>query len=439
MTGTTNPAGLNNPVLIANGGSSAATAAAAMDALSPLSVKGDLIGYSSANIRLAAGTNGLALVADSTAATGIVWAPAPNVTSVGLSSTTLTVVGSPITTSGTMTIDLPLSVAGNNMLLNASMELMMRFASQNTGVTGTITNTTVYSLDRWQCKTGASAAVIVKQIAGATSGSWVAQIQRTSGNTNTGVIYFAQSLTRDMCIGAAGNKITIGFWAKCGANYSPTSSLLTVTVYSGVGVTDISGIAGAFSGSASAISTTVTLTTTLQFFTVTSASALGSTVTQLCAEFSMTPVGTASTNDHFSVTDVSLEISPQFTQFQRKTAPQVYSECARFYQKTFDSTVLPVSNANNQPVQWSASQTGALSDPSSTFTFLITMFKAPTIVTYNTRAAGAQVRDTTAAADCSAISTIATPQGVFITCTGNAGTAVGNALQVSFTADAEIT
>lgn len=442
MTSTTNPAGLNNPVLITNGGSSAITAASAMDALSPLTTKGDIIGYTgSTNQSLTVGANATALICDSTNAVGYSWGTAPSVTSVGLSSTTLTVTGSPVTTSGNMTIDLPASVAGNNMLLNASMELMLRFASQNTATTLTISaGTTIYTLDRWQCKVGASSAVtVIQQVFGAgTSARWVAQIQRNNANTNTNPVYFAQSLTRDMCLGAAGNKVTLSFLGKKGTLWTAASNNLTVTVYSGTGSTDISGIAGAFTGSSAVISTTATLTTTAQQFSATS-STLGSTVTQLCVEFSFAPVGTAGASDFFSVTDVQLEISPQFTQFNRKTNVQVYSDCARFYFKTFDATVQPASGVANQPVQWSASQAAVLSNPSSTFTFPITMFKAPTITTYNQAAAGAQVRDVTGAANCTGTSSIATPQGVAFTCTGAAGTAVGNALQVAFTADAEIT
>lgn len=440
MTSTTNPAGLNNPVAIANGGSVHTTAASAMDALSPLTTKGDVIGYTgSTNQRLAVGANATALICDSTNAVGYSWGTPPSVTSVGLSSTTLTVTGSPVTTSGNMTIDLPASVAGNNMLLNASMELMLRYASQNTGTTSTLSaSSTTYTLDRWQCKTGASSAVSVQQIAGATSGSWVARIQRNNLNTNTNTIYFAQSCTRDMCLGAAGNKVTLSFWAKSGAGFSAASSNLTVTGYSGTGSSDISGIAGAFTGSSSVISSTATLTATLTKFTFTS-STLGSTVTQLCAEVSYAPVGTANSTDFFDITDVQLEISPQFTQFNRKTEVQVYTECSRFYFKSFLSNVAPAANTSGGQFAWTASQAATLSDPSHTFTFPTTMRVAPTMTLFNPSAAGAQARDITAAASCTSTTSIATAQGVAFTCTGAAGTAAGNQIYLCFTADAEIT
>lgn len=442
--GTNNPGGFNNPVLIANGGTSGATATAAFDALSPLTTKGDLIAYSSTNIRLAAGTNTYGLICDSTAATGIAWNFSPSVTSVAITSTSLTLTGSAVTTTGTYTVDLPASVVGNNLLLNGGMELYMRKTSGSTGSSGVIgASTTVYTLDRWQCQVGASSSITVTQQqasgAGLLGGANAARIQRSNANTNTNPVYFAQSLTRDMCIGAAGNIVTFSFRAKCGANYSPTSSLLGIVVYSGTGTTDVSGINNVFSGSAAVINTSVTLTTSYQTFTA-SSTALGSTVTQLCAQFTYTPVGTAGAADTFFITDVKLEISPQFTGYLPSTEYQVYADCARFYQKSSTPVTAPaVSGSVAQAAAWTASQAAALSDPSPTFIFPITMRATPTIRLFNPGAAGAQAFDNTGSVSCSATASVATPQGISFTCTGNAATVTGNALLLTFDADAEIT
>lgn len=64
-------------VAIANGGTGQTTQTAAFDALSPLTTKGDLIAHNGTNdVRLAVGTNGYVLTADSTAASGVAWAAA---------------------------------------------------------------------------------------------------------------------------------------------------------------------------------------------------------------------------------------------------------------------------------------------------------------------------------------------------------------------------
>lgn len=70
--------GLTGQVAIANGGTGQSTAAAAFDALSPLTTKGDVLGFSTANARVPVGTNGQVLTADSTQAAGVAWStPAP--------------------------------------------------------------------------------------------------------------------------------------------------------------------------------------------------------------------------------------------------------------------------------------------------------------------------------------------------------------------------
>jgi hypothetical protein len=75
---------------------------------SPLTTKGDLWGFSTVNARIPVGTDAFVLTADSTQTLGVKWsAPTSGaVTSVGVSSTDLSVSGSPITTSGTITLNI---------------------------------------------------------------------------------------------------------------------------------------------------------------------------------------------------------------------------------------------------------------------------------------------------------------------------------------------
>lgn len=81
-------------VPVASGGTNATTAGAAFDNLAPTTTKGDIIAYSTTNARLPVGTNGQALVADSTQTTGLKWANVPTspvtVANGGTGATTLT-------------------------------------------------------------------------------------------------------------------------------------------------------------------------------------------------------------------------------------------------------------------------------------------------------------------------------------------------------------
>lgn len=77
----------SSPLSLAAGGTgvSAGSANTAFNALSPLTTKGDILGYSTVNARLAVGTNGQVLTADSTQTLGIKWATpsASGVTTIG--------------------------------------------------------------------------------------------------------------------------------------------------------------------------------------------------------------------------------------------------------------------------------------------------------------------------------------------------------------------
>jgi hypothetical protein len=86
---TGNAANVTGTVAIANGGTGQTTQTAAFDALAPTTTKGDLIvSNGSDNIRLAVGTNGYLLTADSAEASGIKWAAAPVSTTVANDAST---------------------------------------------------------------------------------------------------------------------------------------------------------------------------------------------------------------------------------------------------------------------------------------------------------------------------------------------------------------
>jgi hypothetical protein len=80
---------LTGIVPIANGGTGQATKTPAFDALAPSTTKGDVIAYDGAdNVRLAVGsTNGMQLVVDSSAATGLAWTSVGNTLQATLQTT----------------------------------------------------------------------------------------------------------------------------------------------------------------------------------------------------------------------------------------------------------------------------------------------------------------------------------------------------------------
>jgi len=115
--------------------------------------------------------------------------------------------------------------------------------------------------------------------------------------------------------------------------------------------------------------------------------------------------------------------------------------CQRYYWKTFSLDTAPVQNlgSNTGEFHGPAPAVGAAAQRIPKVIFPVTMFAAPTLITYNPGAANAEVRDINVPGDCSStltgnISVI----GSNISCVGNATTAIGNALRVHISAEAEL-
>ena len=260
----------------------------------PLTAKGDLYTYSTANARLAVGNNGDTLVADSAASTGLRYTAG-----VGLTQP----------------------------VINGGFDVWQR----GTSIAGANSNT--YTADRW-CgyRTGTTYS---RQTTSDTTNlpfiQYCMRVQRDSGGTGTSANYLAQAFETVNSIPYAGKTVTLSFYARKGANYSAASDALNVTLQSGTG-TDQQPINN-FTGASNAISQDVTLTSTWQRFTITTASALSSTLTQLRVVFLMTPVGTAGAADYYEITGVQLDIGQTALPFRRSggTIQGELAACQRYY------------------------------------------------------------------------------------------------------------
>jgi hypothetical protein len=271
---------------------------------SPLTAKGDLFGYSTTQARVAVGNDGETLVADSSTTTGLRY------------------------TAGTVQA---------NPVLNSAFQIWQR------GTSGSATTGNgSYVADRWSgLLIGATPTnTITRQVTGDTTNlpfiQYCARYQRTSGQTATGTMYLTQSMESINSIPFAGKTVTLSFYARRGANYSATSNLLGVDMNSGTG-TDQNINAG-FTGSASVIASSVTLTTTWQRFTITGT--VPSTSNQLGFYFYYSPTGTAGAADFFEVTGVQIDAGSVALPF-RTYAGTIQGElaaCQRYYVRIGGST-----------------------------------------------------------------------------------------------------
>lgn len=273
--------------------------------------KGDLIAATAADTpaRLAVGTNGQVLTADSTAATGLAWASASSGSS---------------------------NVAGKNVLINGAFDIWQRGTSFTTGTLAS----PFFIADRWQCtrSAAASGATITRQTSGAPANfQYYVRMQRDSGNTSTNAINLGQCVETVNTLPYAGKTVTLSFYARCGANYTSGSNNLNVLLYTGTG-TDQNNFSGSYTGLASPINSTATVTTSWQRFTFTVT--LASTVNEFEPLIFTQHAGTAGANDYVDVTGVQLEISGSATEFSRNasTIALELTSCQRYFMRPIDGS-----------------------------------------------------------------------------------------------------
>jgi len=142
------------------------------------------------------------------------------------------------------------------------------------------------------------------------------------------------------------------------------------------------------------------------------------------------------------VAEAQLEEGTDATRFERLEYAEQLRWCQRFYWKSFKPGTTPAQNAGlgTGEILFTAGKTGA-ANQYATVRFPVQMRKSPTgaVTTYNPAAASAEVRDADAAANCTATAVaLVTEDGFSISCTGAAGTAIGNQLRFHATANAEL-
>jgi hypothetical protein len=255
--------------------------------------KGDLVAASGADTpaRLAVGSNGETLVADSAATTGLRYSATPS---------------------------------ASNPVLNSTMQVAQR---------GTSFTAAGYSLDRWYMN-GAVNMTVSRQATGDTTNlpfiQYCARVARNVSSTSTADREFTQSFESVNSIPFAGKTVTVSFYARKGANYSSTSNALSFLLISGTG-TDQNRGTGSYTGEAYPASVTATLTTTWQRFTATGT--VAATATELATYFVNTPVGTAGAADYFEVTGVQIDIGSVALPFRTyaATLQEELAACQRYY------------------------------------------------------------------------------------------------------------
>ncbi len=227
--------------------------------------------------------------------------------------------------------------ANRNFIINGAMQFWQRgttFNSQGNGQND-------YTADRWAIGHNNSHMAAVTQQDGAGAGAkfaYCARVQRDSGQSQTDQMRFHTALETNDVILLRGEVLTLSYYARKGANFSPSGSKLTqVIIYTG---TNIDGDPNAFSGGHWTNATSVldiyqpntpTLTTSWQRFSHTT-SAVSNSANSMIIEFRISPTGTAGANDYYEITGLQLEIGSSMTAFEHRKYSDELARCERFFQ-----------------------------------------------------------------------------------------------------------
>ena len=177
------------------------------------------------------------------------------------------------------------------------------------------------------------------------------------------------------------------------------------------------------------------VTTSWQNFTV-SVTVPSTSKNLICAVWANADFSAA---DELNLAEAGLFLGATQLSWTPRNITQELLLCQRYYWKSFDIDTLPAQNAGlTATLRFIAGKAGATSQYGTFILPVRQRTSTPTVTSYNPAAANAQVRDGTAAADCSSTSVGVENQTLFLNCTGNASTAVGNRLHVHVTSEAEL-
>ena len=214
------------------------------------------------------------------------------------------------------------SLSFKNRIINGAMQVWQRGTSfSNPSVGGNF-----YTADRWAVNRSgdASGATVSRSTDVPTGFQFSLRLQRTAGDTSTAGLFLFNSNETVNTLDLAGELVTLSFWAKTGANYS--GGVLNAVVRSGTG-TDQRVFA--YTGSATVVSTNITVNGTWTRYAITGQ--VPSNSTEVGFQLSWTPSGTAGADDSVYLTGFQLEKGSQATSFDYRPYGTELALCQRYF------------------------------------------------------------------------------------------------------------
>jgi hypothetical protein len=278
--------------------------------------------------------------------------------------------------------------AGRNFVINGGMDIWQRGTSKLDGANS------YHTADRWLLSS-AAAQTFSRQTTSDTTNlpfiQYCMRVQRTSGSIDTAAGNISQSFETVNSIPLAGKTITLSFYARAGANYSATSSILKAELFTGTG-TDQNIYTVGYTGSVKIIDQNATLTTTWQRFSYTAT--LATNTTEIGLIFISIPTGTAGAADFYEITGIQLEVGSVATQFSRAggTIQGELAACQRYYVRWSGDTLAFINGSYYQttnafgvlslPVEMRIAPTGTASATTALNVFAVSAALASSAIAF---------------------------------------------------------
>ena len=333
------------------------------------------------------------------------------------------------------------SVQKNVLFGNGGLEVWQRGAGGAASV-AVAASTTAYTADRWYITTGTGQASTIAQVAGLNDGSrWAAKVQRNSGQTGTGTTQFGYPLDTDSIIPMRGKKVSVRLTLSTGADWSPASGNIVALLAVGTGA--VGKYSSGFTSQTLIINTTIAMPAGTAATTTTIAGSVTVPLTATQAEFQVywIPVGTAGTNDWFTIDDVEVEVNNTGTastwlvgQYDRAPYSVMLADCLNHYNKTFAYSVAPATAAGYLGAM--ALIANATSRQGLYYRNPVEMRTTPTYTTYSPTNANSAWYDVTGTSSLVATVTATSTKGIFVYSATAA--AVDRIIYIHVTADAGI-
>jgi hypothetical protein len=242
----------------------------------------------------------------------------------GATPTTAVTVGTDQSVTFAQAANLPNTFGFKNRIINGAMSFWQRATTYS----GTPSAVTYTSADRWAFYS-ASPITASRSTDVAAGFQYSIKLQRPNAATTTNNLYTLQVIESTNMLDLQSQAVTISFWAKAGANFSASSSILNFAVNTGTVADQGSATAiGGWTGNAYPIITTATLTTTWTKYTATGT--IASNALEMGVLFWFGPTGTAGADDSVYITGVQLEKGSTATSFDYRPYGTELQLCQRY-------------------------------------------------------------------------------------------------------------